>query len=182
MPAPSGQEDVALSILALAEAIKAGQTNGVSEKLDTMAAFLMAQEQARPHENVFNPPMVSHYNPLGERDFPRPDLKCDVSWTGFKLNKECLTRDEIELLNRLEPGDYTVRKGDGAQIQFVVTEKVGNAGKRERLSIFYPCKSSEDRSNHLSMANYMRQVLGEDVTNDDLRLQIDALKRQLSRA
>jgi hypothetical protein len=182
MPVPSGQpdnQDIALAILSLAESIKAGQTNGVNDRMEKMLELLSSREEARPHENHFNPPMKSHYNPDGDRDFPRPDLKCQIVCTGVRLHKDCLTRTEIDLFNRLEPGVYRVTKADGRSIPFTVTEKVDEGGKRERLNISYPCKSNEERSNHLSLTSYLQEVLGETKSTEALRAQIEQLKQQL---
>jgi hypothetical protein len=48
-------------------------------------------------------PDVSAFNPLGERDHPRPAMrrKCFMS-PGYELRAEELTREEIELLNSIE--------------------------------------------------------------------------------
>ena len=171
--------DVTKAILALAEAIKAGKTDGTAEKLSSIEKFLIEREESRPHENVFNPPMLSHYNPKGDRDFPRTELKCQMYWVGFKMAKENLRQTEIELMNRLEPGNYRVTKADGRSIPFTVSAKHDESGKLDRLSVYFPCKNTEDRSNHLSMESYLREVLGEAYSTESLRAQIESLQTQL---
>lgn len=178
--APADNQDIALAILALAESIKAGQSNGLDNKLASIEKFLMERESARPHENLFNPPMISHYNPLGDRDNPRPELRCETLWVGYRLHKDNMTREEIELTNRLQPGKYLVTKADGRRIAFTVTPKFNEANDLEKISIHYPCKSSEDRSNHLSMVSYMREALGDVASTESLHAQIEALKQQLA--
>mgnify|MGYP001585291533 CR=1 FL=1 len=175
---------LAEAMMAIAEAlktVKAGDADA-GDKLAGIEQFLLRQEQTRPHENTFNPPMISSLNPLGERDHPRPDLKCKMIWVGFKITKECLTREEIELLNRLVPGDYRVTKADGRSIPFRVDAKYADSGKLEHLSCHFPCKMTEDRQNHGSMTAYLREALGEAVTPVSLHAEITALKAQLAAA
>lgn len=173
-PDPSMAQALAMIAEAL-KSIKTGDADAV-DRLKTMETFLMEREAARPHENVFNPPMVSHYNPLGERDHPRPDLHCKMFWVGYELTKDQLTLAEIELLNRIQPGDYRVTKSDGKTIPFKVGQKVSDSGQIEHLTFHFPCKSSEDRQNHASMVSYLREALGETVDPGVLLAQIAQLK------
>jgi hypothetical protein len=180
--APSvDNQDIAVAILALAEAIKTGQANsGHSEQLSNIEKFLMEREQARPHENLFNPPMKSHFNPLGERDHPRDELKCQMFWAGYKMTKDNLRQSEIELLNRIDPGVYRVTKADGRTIPFTVVARTDDTGKLDRMNFHFACKSAEDRSNHLSMESYLKEALGEVSSTESLRAQIETLKSQLA--
>lgn len=182
LPASAAAPSMADALVMIAEAlktIKAGDT-GASERLAGIEAFLLHQEKARPHENLFNPPLVSSLNPLGERDHPRPELKCKMIWVGYKMAKDTLTRQEIELLNRLQPGDYRVTKADGRTIPFKVTPKYTDNGNLEHLNIHFPCKLAEDRQNHLSMVSYLSEALGEVANTDTLKAQIASLKAQLA--
>lgn len=132
------------------------------------------------YENNF-PPAISALNPLGDRDHPRPDLKCDIIWVGYKMPKEALSRTEIELLNALEPGEYRVTKADGKRIPFTVQGKVGFDGRLERLTIHFPCKNTEDRQNHLSMSAYLLEVLGRTQPSvEQLLNQVKALQAELA--
>ena len=70
-----------------------------------------AVQKQRP-ENVAGPE-ISALNPLGERDHPRPELPCPKVWLGgFPIDREQSTREELELINRLQPGEYTVTRVD----------------------------------------------------------------------
>ena len=140
--------------------------------------MLLQQEANRPHENL-HAPLFSVYNPLGERDHPRPDLACKMIWVGYELLKDALTTEEIELLNRCQPGDYRVTKADGQSIPFNISGKFTDSGKKERLMFHFPCKDAE-RHNHEPMHVYLREVLGEKVTLSSLHHQIDQLKAQLA--
>jgi hypothetical protein len=53
-----------------------------------------------------DPPLISALNPEGERDNPRPALVGTVFLLNTRLQAEELTREEIELLNALQPGHY----------------------------------------------------------------------------
>ena len=141
---------------------------------------LVDHEKARPKENP-NFPGISALNPLGERDNPRPELKCKMFWVGFKLTKEGLTKLEIDLLNRLQPGEYRVTKANGRTIPFRVEAKEALNGKLEKMAIHFPCKSQEDRGDHMPMVSYLREALGEAVPNADILMaQVLALKAELA--
>jgi hypothetical protein len=141
---------------------------------------LVSAEATRPRENRF-PPEISYLNPLGERDNPRPELKCKMFWVGYKLSKEVLTKEEIDLLNKIQPGSYRVHKSDGRSIPFVVAAKDDESGRLEKLSFHFPCKNRDDRQNHMPMASYLREALG-DVRPDVDRLleQVQALQAELA--
>lgn len=181
-PVPMDNQDIALAILSLAEAIKTGQSNNqqVNPQLEGMLKLLQEREEARPHENLFNPPMKSAFNPEGDRDNPRPDLKCQMFWVGFKMSKDNLRRVEIELLNRIEPGAYKVTKADGKVIPFTVIARYEDTGTLDRMNISFPCKSADDRASHLSMESYLREALGETASTESLRAQIEQLKIKLA--
>ena len=181
IPAAPGEPSMAAAMMLIAQTLQEIKTQGVgSEHLATIEKVLKHQEEARPHENLFNPPMFSHTNPLGERENPRPELKCKMYWVGYELFKEGLTRLEIDLVNRMQPGSYRVTKADGRRIPFNVQSKLDDAGKIESLTFHFPCKGTEDRQNHNSMVAYLQEALGELQTQEDLLTQIAALKTQLA--
>lgn len=131
-------------------------------------------------ENNF-PPDISFLNPLGERDNPRPDLKCRIIWAGYEETKEALTREEIELLNRVEPGNYWVTKSDGSKVELKVKAKSGNNGRLEMLRFSFPCKNIEDRMNLRSKVEWLREVLGGPVQSpSELLTELAALRAQLA--
>ena len=180
-PEPS-MADVLLAINATLQEMRKAPANDTSSVIaDRLTAMLEAQQakqvvdtmdtaEARKSgrhvgptgvlENEF-PPEISFLNPLGERDHPRPELKCRIVWAGYEEKKESLTREEIELLNQIEPGDYRVTKSDGVTIPFTVKAKQGNNGKLEMLRFSFPCKNVEDRMGIRSKVDWLREVLGE---------------------
>ena len=176
-----GSDPMAYALAMIADALKTIKTqdSGAAERLAGIQRFLLNQEQTRPHENLFNPPLYSHFNPEGERDSPRPELKCKIIWVGYELTKDGLTKAEITLLNRLQPGSFRVTKADGRTIPFTVAAKENDGGQLERLTVHFPCKGSEDRQNHNSMVAYLSEVYGEQLSTDRLLKQISDLKGQL---
>lgn len=86
-------------------------------------------------------PGISPFNPRGEKDYPLPELKCEA-WLPHKITSAALgglTREEVELFNLLEPGEYTIRMVDQQpQIILAVGEKNTVNGKLDKLSIMGP--------------------------------------------
>lgn len=86
-----------------------------------------------------NGPNVSVFNPLGEREHPRPRIAGEIFWLGTKLHEDELTATEIGLLNRLKPGLY-----HGGQ--WKVTDQAQGTGARNLL-VWFPNETDDDRSN-----------------------------------
>lgn len=152
------------------------------EDLETKEARKLGRHvnAAGVYENNF-PPDISWLNPLGERDHPRPELKCRMIYVGQELKKEGLSREECDLLNQCVPGDYFVTKADGSRIKFIIKGKFSSAGTMETMSFHFPCKGPGDRDNHAPMTAYLREVLGDKVpTPTELLAEIDRLKAQIS--
>jgi hypothetical protein len=107
------------------------------------------------------PPEISAYNPKGDRDNPRPELRCKMIWVGFNLTKEALSLEEIELINQVKPGVYRVNKADGSNIELEVSGRNDTAGRPELLTFHFPCKAGSDRHNHMPMTAYLKEVLAQ---------------------
>lgn len=141
---------------------------------------LVTAESSRPHENRFDPG-ISVYNPLGEAKYPRPDLICKMFWVGYRLEKNTLTRVEIETLNAIKAGEYRVTKSDGRTIPFTVADTANIAGKLEKRVFHFPCKNTEDRMNHMPMISYLREAMGDISPNvERLMAQVAELKAELA--
>lgn len=118
----------------------------------------------------------SPFNPRGDKDFPMPDLKCEM-WIPFKITDAHtggLDREEVELLNLLEPGEYTIEMNDGAT-QKVCVVGVSNTetGKLSKLSMVGPRDEDgrhtglfikERRQQFPSLKSMLRQIVGEELT------------------
>lgn len=107
MPGASSNDPVLLAVMQTVERL--------CDKLDTdprdSATYELLQgilaQNAEALKETFkkeNPrhPDISSYNPLGERDHPRPRLRRPVRFLGIPYDHDGLTRDEIELLNTFE--------------------------------------------------------------------------------
>jgi hypothetical protein len=121
----------------MADFLKAVQGLNTSGGLDAAAVARIASEAAVAASQKVrdqwwddtNFPDVSSFNPLGERDHPRPELDGEIYWVGTRLTKDELTREEILALNQLRPGYY--HRG-----QWVVTDLAPGSGSRKYLVMF----------------------------------------------
>ena len=111
-------------------------------------------------ENKQSPGISVYSRPAGELVDPKPDLKCRIYWIGYEMKTATLTPQEVDLLNKLEPGLFKVTKADGTQIPFKVTVKHDDRFRVEELAVWFPSKD-EHRQNHGSMVSYLQQALGE---------------------
>ena len=119
-------------------------------------------------------PQISEFNPRGQKDFPMPELKCEIHapWQS-KPGLHAFTREEVELVNLLEPGTYHVDMVDGSTIAVnVVGVKNGQTGKIESLTlcgvyddttrIYAALYTKENKQLFPGFAAMLRQMLGED--------------------
>lgn len=105
---------LAMAMLQLAEGLKSIKEG----QLEAARIVANMQRQTTAPENKFTPD-VSVFNPRGEKDFPRPKLRCDyfLPWPIRVSSSEELTREEIELLNLVEAGEHTVVRADGSKVK-----------------------------------------------------------------
>jgi len=124
----------------------------------TAEALAKAFSTANRTENP-SAPMVSAYNPRGERDHPRPRLRAKTLQNGIELQEDTLTWEEIEALNALPAGVWRVTKGTGNKITFTVTFTRGaDEDTIERVDFHFPCKD-EHRYDHRPLLDYLFEVL-----------------------
>lgn len=90
------------------ERVSEGQLKGSKLVAD---ATIRAQ---RP-SNEFAP-KISVFNLRGEKDFPKDKLKCRmlIPW---EAEEDSLTREEVELLNLMQPGEYIVVRNDRTKVK-----------------------------------------------------------------
>jgi hypothetical protein len=96
-----------------------------------------AQVKQTAPKSLQQGPKISVFNPRGEKDFPVPPLKCEIlaPWQA-KPEFHGFDREEVELLNLLEPGESLVEMGDGSVITVhVVGVRNGQHGKLESLTL-----------------------------------------------
>jgi hypothetical protein len=96
-----------------------------------------------------NPPRISAFNPLGERDHPRPKLKCWFYFgsapIGSPKENHTLTRAEIDALNGMTPGHFRITKMDQSTVVVEVRGQVDANRNIERLWLVLP--EGDDQKN-----------------------------------
>lgn len=187
------QSDFLVAMQQLIATIKTNDDPHAKER-----ALLEAERLALEHERLKREmpenkqaPGISVYSyPEGDLAHPKPDLKCKMYWIGYELNTDTLTPVEVDLLNRVQPGEFRVTKTDGTAIPFKVAAKYGDRidtatdrPELRELSIWFPCKAADQKQNHASMSQYLQQVLGDRIpTNAELLAEVAQLRAQLAGA
>lgn len=113
---------------------------GISpEQIAEIAANAAAK--AKMPENK-RPPLESVFNPLGERDHPKPKLKFHVYMgsapVGSPKEAGVLTRDEVEAINTLRPGHFRVKKMDGRDAVVEIKGQYNSNRILERIWVIPP--------------------------------------------
>jgi len=140
----------------------------VLERLASMQQTIADQNnqtlrQIHRPRNEF-PPEISEFNLRGDKDFARPPLKCEMHTPWFRpWDQSSLTREEVELLNLLEPGEYTLKRNDGTKVIVQVEGKyaLGDSTKLERLTIAHPSAfGNAEHARMKSLPDTLRSMLG----------------------
>jgi hypothetical protein len=188
------QTDFLGAMKLLLEEIRASNIPSESKERLALEAERLSLEQERLKrempENKQAPGISVYSYPEGDLAHPKPDLKCQILWIGYELNTDTLTPQEVDLLNRLQPGDFRVTKMDGTQIPFKVEAKYGDKydpitqrPEVRQLAVWFPCKAVDQRQNHASMVQYLQQALGDKVpSNTELLAEVAQLRAQLAQA
>ena len=153
--------------------------------------LLLEQERVKREmpENKQSPGISVYSYPEGELAHPKEPLKCKMFWVGYEMKTDTLTPIEVQLLNRLTPGDYRVTKADGVQVPFKVAAKysdrvdpITSQFVLDELAVWFPSKD-EHRQNHGSMVSYLQQALGERIPSvQELMVELERLKAELAAA
>lgn len=167
----------AMTMLAgILQEMRSAQTQDSRQSFMAQAEILeKILTKTRPENQ--DPPLISAFsNPTGERDDPKPALKCKMRWAGYELKTDTLTPQEITLLNRLEPTDTFVTKANGTKIAFTITAKRDSLLRIEELDISFPC-TRDQRYDHAPMVSYLREALGERIPSvQELMAELDRLR------
>lgn len=133
------------------------------------------REQLKQTRNKNNAraPEVSVYNPQGQKDYPMPELACEVlmPWP-LRPTQHGLTYEEVELMNRIKPGEYVLELLDGTMVQACILgtkntitgkiERLAFMGQRDDESGHYSTLYSKERRNAFpSMVATLKQILGQ---------------------
>ena len=163
------------------DALLAQKTAAPAEGLTADALAKAFQKASRPENTAA--PRVGPYNPKGDRDHPRPDLKAKFTQNGVPLTHNTLTWEEIEALNALPAGEFRVAKANGQKIAFKVRYIRGMDEETiERVEIEFPCKD-EARYDHRGLLEYCFDVLEQAGKSDEvarltnLRKELNALRK-----
>lgn len=118
-------------------------------------------------------PKISVFNHRGEKDFPMPALKCEIRapWQS-KPGFHGLTREEVELFNLLQQGQYPVELTDGSRITInVVGVKNSQNGTLEHMTlcgmydeesrIYAALFTKENKQLFPAMTTLLRQMIGD---------------------
>lgn len=141
-------------------------------------------------------PRISPFNLRGQKDYPNPRLKCEmyIPWRldpNVEAESPSLDREEIELLNLLEPGTYTVERTDGVRAPCsVVGVRNGVTGNLERISLLGPKDpdtnhhvglfSNENKQTWPTLKNLVRQILEQQSADFEHILTMKAEARKIA--
>lgn len=102
---------------------------------------------------------VSVFNRQGKKGNKKPPLKCLMMVPWF-LEWESCTREEVELANLLEPGDYIIKRIDNSKIRVDVKidYKVDAVTPSRLLLTHETAFNNENRGLMPSLADIFRQV------------------------
>ena len=179
-PREDGEDPITQTqvMLQIAELLKTIQDN--SNQSAQQQALLQAEMLVRAMpENKAHPGISAFSYPEGDLAREKPKLKCPIYWVGYPETVETLTPAEIEALNLLEPGEYTVTKGNSERIPFRVEAKKRMNGELESLSVSFPVKDDQ-RNDHRSKIEYCLEAMGRPVpTVAELQAKIAALQAGL---
>lgn len=170
------------------QALMAANSASTQQNTQALAAALTQgikeSQPQRPSNEVA--PGISDLNPLGERECPRPGLKCDFT-LGIKDPKsgqiqrtypweaDDLRADEQIALNVLPPGEFRVRLYDGYEIKVQVVQQFDDLDRLQRTVIVLPQQVTQKGSDKRNMlpgpVNLVAQITGKDFSTlslDDL--------------
>jgi len=142
---------------------------------DVMEKNAEGMRRALKPENARHPD-VSAFNPLGERDHPRPKLRRKTFWAGQELHHDELTTTEIDLFNKVE---HSLESRNGSwRAELRRTAKDGAS----ELHIVFPCASVDDRMELPGMVLLMQELLGgaQSVDPATLAERVAELEKQLA--
>lgn len=138
---------------------------------------LIASETRRAHRPSNEVvPQVSVFNRRGKMlsDYQKPVLKCTmmVPWL---LDNDSITREEVELANLLQPGDYVLKRTDNSKVTVSVSVTLKQDGVTpSRLLLTHETAFNNDNFRLVpTFSDMLRQVLKQH--GSEIRAQADAV-------
>lgn len=167
-PAPAAPVAFVPTIDQWAQLIEALKNNKDADLHAAATIHAQAMKKALRPENEIAPG-ISAYNPKGERDFPRPKPRQIYMLARYPIcepgNYDTTTWAEIELLNTLKGGAYTVTKADGTDVEVLVKGETDSAGRPYKMTLFADGKGIQDddqKNNWPPLLQILTQmILGE---------------------
>jgi hypothetical protein len=164
---------LANALLTAMERLAPPQQSGISKEdlAEVMESNSEGMRRALKPENARHPD-VSAFNPEGERDHPRPQLKRKTFWIGVPLQRDELTKDEIDLFNRI---DHPMEARNG-------TWKAELRNSGTELHITFPNATVDERMDLPSMKVLMHELIGGSraVDQDSLLARVAELEKKLN--
>ena len=173
-PAETGEPEITLAqVLDRLAAIQEGNQRVQREQLKQTAS----KSKARA-------PNISPYNPRGEKDYPMPELKCTIHMPFRQRPADHgLDREEVELFNLLQPGNYRVTLNDESTLTIAVVGRINRAtGKIEEMYISGPLDPDSGQHTPLftketkqlfpGLRTMLREMLGE-AADDVLPIKVE---------
>ena len=169
------------SLLATSQTSAAQQTQALA---DALTQGIKQSQPQRPSNEIA--PDISVANPLGEKDHPRPGLKCRVTLgiqdaktkqiqPTYPFVADDLTAYEQIALNVLPAGEYMITLYDGRPIKTQVIAEYDALDRLQRMVIVVPQhvtqKGSETRNMLPGPLNLVEQITGVNyakLSHDDL--------------
>ncbi len=148
----ASNNQLAASMLMIAEAMngfRQAQLQGAQTVAD------MQRRTVMPENKFF--PGISAFNVRGDKDFPRPVLKCEM-FLPWPAEEDSLTREEVELLNLLIPGEYTIRRADRTPIKIQVTVQLKLDSDRPSKLLIHHDTAFNNDNHRLMPYDWIRQM------------------------
>lgn len=190
-PAPVAPQPITLTVDDIQKIVSTAITAAQSGNQQIAEIVTQGIAQARkpiPERTDADYPRISVLNPLGERDHPRPGLKCEF-FLGTREPKsqtvqrtygfvaEDLTAHEQIALNTLEPQSATITLLDDSpvKVEVVATSRDDITNAITRLVLIVPPillqKGSQNKNMLPSVCGLVKQLTGHDyrkLSKDDL--------------
>lgn len=116
-------------------------------------------------ENPDGSPKRSEFNQRGQRDYPLPPLKCRF-FAPHPIDPDPeisgMTREEIELANLLQPGEYRITLNDNSQTAMTIEATMNKAtGAVEQMRAVSPAFDREMFKQMPPLVRWLREVLAQ---------------------
>lgn len=154
LPDNASMADIVRALVGALQSIASGQQDARSA---AQQALDMSAKMQQPDNR--NAPRISVFNPQGDLYFPRPALKCKM-FIPWQAEAESLTFEEIELLNLLEPGEFSIARNDGKKVNVIIRAAMNDNGRMDRLLL--NSETAFNNDNHWMMPPLtvlLRQIL-----------------------